>query len=107
MARFCFIGGTLVQLGGHNPLEPAALHCAILAGPHRVNAAKAYEAILGEQKFGTVANSADIAREVARLIDNPALAEAAGQAAARGAASQSGAVSATMAVLEGLKHANA
>ena len=34
LAPFCFLGGTLVPLGGHNPLEPAALHCAVLAGPH-------------------------------------------------------------------------
>src|SRR6185437_7053614 len=45
LAPFCFIGGTLVPMGGHNPLEPAVLGCAVLAGPHRVNAARAYEAI--------------------------------------------------------------
>ncbi len=107
LARFCFIGGTLVPLGGHNPLEPAVLHCAILAGPHRASAAKAYAAILGAQGFGSVASSTDIAHEAGRMIENPALAAAAGQAAARGAASQAGAVTATVAVLESLKHARA
>jgi 3-deoxy-D-manno-octulosonic-acid transferase len=107
LARFCFIGGTLVPLGGHNPLEPAVLHCAILAGPHRASAAKAYEAILAAQNFGSVGSSADIAAQAGRLIENPALAAAAGEAAARGAASLSGAVAATVAVLESLKHARA
>jgi len=107
LARFCFIGGTLVPLGGHNPLEPAVLHCAILAGPHRASAAKAYEAILKAQSFGSVGSSADIAELAGQLIENPGLAAAAGEAAARGAASQSGAVAATVAVLESLKHARA
>jgi 3-deoxy-D-manno-octulosonic-acid transferase len=102
LAPFCFIGGTLVPLGGHNPLEPALLHCAILCGPHRVNAAKAYEAILAAQGFGLVASANGIAREAGRLIGNPAAASAAGAAAARGAATQSGAVGKTIAVLEKL-----
>lgn len=107
LARFCFIGGTLVPLGGHNPLEPAVLYCAIMAGPHRASAANAYEAILTAQSFGSVGSSADIAELAGRLIENPGLAAAAGEAAARGAASQSGAVAATVAVLESLKHARA
>jgi 3-deoxy-D-manno-octulosonic-acid transferase len=102
LSRFCFIGGTLVPLGGHNPLEPAALHCAILAGPHRASAAKAYEAILKAQTFGSVASCADIAELAGRLIENPALAAAAGEAAARGAASQAGAVAGTIAMVEKL-----
>ena len=32
LAPFCFLGGTLVPMHGHNPLEPAVLHCAVLAG---------------------------------------------------------------------------
>ena len=108
LAHFCFIGGTLVPSGGHNPLEPALLNCAVLTGPHRASAAKAYEAILAAQGFGLVASSAGIAREATRLIENPALAEAAGQAAARGAATQAGAVGRTISVLESLmSHARA
>ena len=109
LAPFCFIGGTLVPLGGHNPLEPAVLRCAILAGPHRASAARAYEAILSAQgSIGTVANSADIARQAARLLADPVLARATSEAAARGAATQSGAVARTIAVLEGLiSHARA
>ncbi len=32
-----FIGGSLVPHGGHNPLEPAQLDCAIVCGPHMEN----------------------------------------------------------------------
>ena len=109
LAPFCFIGGTLVPMGGHNPLEPAVLNCAILAGPHRANAAGAYEAILSAQgTLGPVANSGDIARQAARLLSDPELARMTGEAAAQGAATQAGAVGRTIAVLEGLvQHARA
>nr|MBA2589657.1 3-deoxy-D-manno-octulosonic acid transferase [Alphaproteobacteria bacterium] len=99
LSRFCFLGGTLVPLGGHNVLEPAALHCAVLAGPNTANAAGAFEAVLEAQQFGLVTSSADIAREAGRLLENPAMAMAAGDAAARGAATQSGAVARTVAAL--------
>jgi 3-deoxy-D-manno-octulosonic-acid transferase len=109
LAPFCFIGGTLVPLGGHNPLEPAVLRCAILAGPHRANATRAYAAILSAQgSIGSVANSGDIARQAARLLGDPVLAARTGEAAAQGAATQAGAVARTIAVLEGLTtHARA
>jgi 3-deoxy-D-manno-octulosonic-acid transferase len=107
LAPFCFLGGTLVPLGGHNVLEPAALHCAVLAGPHTVNAAGAYAAVLEAQGFGLVCSSADIAREAARLLFDDDAARTAGDAAARGAASLSGAVTRTTAVARRLLDARA
>jgi 3-deoxy-D-manno-octulosonic-acid transferase len=107
LAPFCFIGGTLVPLGGHNPLEPAALHCAVLAGPHTANAAGAYDAILSAQGFGRVHNSADIAREAARLLLDRDGAAQAGEAASRGAATLSGAVTRTINALKTLLDARA
>jgi 3-deoxy-D-manno-octulosonic-acid transferase len=102
LASFCFVGGTLVPLGGHNPLEPAALHCAVLAGPHRANAVTSYEAILGAQGFGGVDGSAAIAREAARLLGDPTAARLAGAAAAEGAGKLAGAVAATVTLLQPL-----
>lgn len=37
LARACLVGGSLVQHGGQNPLEPARLGCPILVGPHAWN----------------------------------------------------------------------
>jgi 3-deoxy-D-manno-octulosonic-acid transferase len=107
LASFCFLGGTLVPMGGHNPLEPAVLRRAVLAGPHRANSARAFQAILEAQGFGGVASSADIACEAARLLGDPEAARAAGEAAARGAASQSGAVARTLEALDSLLEAHA
>ena len=107
LAPFCFLGGTLVPVGGHNVLEPAQLHCAVLAGPHTSNAPKAFDAVLQAQGFGGVANSADIAREAARLLSDPAAAQDAGEAAARGAATLSGAVARTVEALKTVLDARA
>ena len=107
LSHFCFLGGTLVPLGGHNVLEPARLHCAVLAGPNIASAPNAYEAIFAAQGFGPVTSSADIAREAARLLSNAGLAQAAGDAAARGAATLSGAVVRTADALKVLLDARA
>jgi 3-deoxy-D-manno-octulosonic-acid transferase len=38
-ANVAFVGGSLVPVGGHNLLEPAALNRPIIVGPHTFNAA--------------------------------------------------------------------
>jgi 3-deoxy-D-manno-octulosonic-acid transferase len=107
LPSFCFLGGTLVAMQGHNPLEPAVLNCAILAGPSRANSARAFEAVLGAQGFGDVHSAGDIAREAEHLLSDPARARAAGLAAARGAVTLSGAVEKTIAALKNLLGADA
>ena len=42
IAAVTFIGGSLADVGGHNPFEPALLGCAILHGPHVRNFIDAY-----------------------------------------------------------------
>ena len=39
MGDVAFVGGSLVTVGGHNLLEPAALGVPVLAGPHNFNSA--------------------------------------------------------------------
>ena len=102
LAPFCFVGGTLVPMGGHNPLEPARLCCGILAGPHTASSASAYDAILREQGMGTVASAADITAIAGMLLSDRGKSELMGQAAARGAAMLSGAVDKTVAAVETL-----
>lgn len=107
LAPFCFLGGTLVPLGGHNPLEPAKLGCAVLAGPHVTSAFTAFDAVLGAQGFGRVTSSGDIARQAARLLADPAAAKAAGENAAIGASSLTGAVGRTITALKDMLDARA
>ncbi len=102
LTPFCFVGGTLVPAGGHNPLEPARLHCAVMAGPHVANSQTAFDAVLGAQGTGLVKTSTDIADFAAGLFADPAKAKNLGDAAAKGAASLGGAVAKTVAVAQEL-----
>jgi 3-deoxy-D-manno-octulosonic-acid transferase len=109
LVPFAFVGGTLIPAGGHNPLEPAKLGCAVLAGPHTFNSESAYAAIFKAQGHGLVRTSADIAALAQKLIDDPQAAKALGDAAAQGAASLGGAVAKTIALVVGFldNHATA
>ncbi|MBZ5638016.1 MAG: 3-deoxy-D-manno-octulosonic acid transferase [Acidobacteriia bacterium] len=47
MATAAFVGGTLVPIGGHNVLEPAAAGAPVLVGPHTSHVTETVEALLG------------------------------------------------------------
>lgn len=36
-ADVCFVGGSLVQIGGHNPIEPILVSCPVVVGPYLFN----------------------------------------------------------------------
>ena len=109
LAPFAFVGGTLVPMGGHNPLEPARLKRAVLAGPHTFNSDSAFKAIFEAQGVGLVRSAVEIADLSKRLLSNPEEAVALGNAAAHGAATLGGAVQRTIAAIDTLlvDHASA
>ncbi|HEX3673118.1 MAG TPA: 3-deoxy-D-manno-octulosonic acid transferase [Rhizomicrobium sp.] len=108
LAPIAFVGGSLVQHGGQNPLEPARLHCAVMAGPHTGNFTISYDAIFAAQGEGRVHSSGEIAALAGRLFADPAAAHALGDAAARGADRLGGAMERTRIAVENmLSHAPA
>ena len=102
LAPAAFVGGSLVPHGGQNPLEPARLTCAVMAGPHTFNFIQAYDAIFTAQGAGRVHSSSEIASFAARLFADPAEARALGEAASRGAQTLSGAMERTRSAVEAL-----
>ncbi|MBA4794375.1 MAG: 3-deoxy-D-manno-octulosonic acid transferase [Phenylobacterium sp.] len=74
-------GGWAEGVGGHNPLEPARLGCAILTGPHVFNAHETYEAMFDEVAALCAPDAETLARHVAGLIDSPMIARRMGEAA--------------------------
>ncbi len=68
LSNATFVGGSLVEKGGHNPLEPARLACAILHGPHIFNFAETYADIRGAGGAALVRNDRDLAAAVKRLF---------------------------------------
>jgi 3-deoxy-D-manno-octulosonic-acid transferase len=102
LAPAAFVGGSLVPHGGQNPLEPARLSCAVMAGPHTFNFSQAYDAIFAAQAAGRVHSSGEIASFAARLFADPAEARTLGDAASRGAQTLSGAMERTRSAVEAL-----
>jgi 3-deoxy-D-manno-octulosonic-acid transferase len=82
LAGIAFIGGSLVEIGGHNPFEAARFDCAILLGPHTANCAAMVDALVSAQAAEIVAGEEALAGALSRLLGDPALrAEHAGRAA--------------------------
>jgi 3-deoxy-D-manno-octulosonic-acid transferase len=102
LAAFAFVGGSLIRHGGQNPIEPALLDRAVLAGPHTFNFTTAYEAIFRAQGTGLVHSSTEIAQIAQRLLQDPAEARRLGDAAASAVATLGGAVPETVATIEHL-----
>jgi 3-deoxy-D-manno-octulosonic-acid transferase len=107
LAPFAFVGGSLMRHGGQNPLEPARLGCAVLAGPHTFNFASAYSAILSAQGVGLVHSSSDIATMTRRLLENPVETKSTGARASAAAATLGGAAAKTISFVEQLLAADA
>ena len=66
-----FVGGSLVPIGGHNLLEPAALGLPILTGPNNSNSAEAARALLGNGAAQVVQNAQELADKVVALLHEP------------------------------------
>ena len=73
-----FVGGSLIERGGHNPLEPAAWGLPVLSGPHIFNFETIYHQLC-EGKAVSITPSADsLAEHVTNLFGDKAAATRAG-----------------------------
>jgi 3-deoxy-D-manno-octulosonic-acid transferase len=68
LAPVAFIGGSLVDRGGHNPIEAIRQSAVVLTGPHWHNFADTYGALIGRSAVGVVHSAAELADSAARLI---------------------------------------
>ena len=68
-----FVGGSLVPVGGHNLLEPAALARPILTGPSHANAREVLQALLAVQGVRVVRDAAELGRAVTQLLQDAEL----------------------------------
>ena len=66
-----FIGGSLVEFGGHNILEPAALNKPVLSGPHFKNLQALYQTFIDEQAIEIVSNRSQLGQSLIELSQNP------------------------------------
>lgn len=66
-----FIGGTLVPHGGQNPIEAAALDCAILHGPHTHNFTEIFTDLHNMQGALKIKDSAALSSQLYELLQEP------------------------------------
>ncbi|MBT8471798.1 MAG: 3-deoxy-D-manno-octulosonic acid transferase [Marinicaulis sp.] len=86
--RLCdiaFVGGSLVEKGGHNPLEPARFGVAILHGPHIFNFAETYRDMRKPGGAALVRNDRELAAAIRRLMADQKTRSAVSTAAKDGA----------------------
>jgi 3-deoxy-D-manno-octulosonic-acid transferase len=67
-----FVGGSLVPIGGHNLLEPAALGLPILTGPNTANSAEVARLLIERGAAAVVRNPQELADKVGALLADPA-----------------------------------
>jgi 3-deoxy-D-manno-octulosonic-acid transferase len=82
-ADLAFVGGSLVPVGGHNLLEPAALALATLSGPQVFNAQDIAGLLVDEGAVELVADADALGEAVLRLLSDPAERRRRGEAGLR------------------------
>jgi 3-deoxy-D-manno-octulosonic-acid transferase len=95
-----FVGGSLVPIGGHNVLEPAAHRKATLFGPHMHNFHQIAAALLDAGGAWQVHNPEDLGASVSLLLQQPERRQTLGQAAYQVLCDNQGAVARTVALIE-------
>ena len=87
LADVALVGGSLIEHGGHNMLEPIALAKPTLTGPHYFNFLEITQQLLAAGAIQEVADTQQLAQAVAELWSNPEQAQlicAAGQQVLQG-----------------------
>ena len=97
-----FVAGSLIPVGGHNLLEPAALGLPLLSGPYVFNAQEIADMFVASGSCRLVQDSADLAAEVDRLLSDPETASRLGDAGREILERNRGSLDRLMAVIEPL-----
>lgn len=90
-ADVAVIGGSFAEVGGHNPIEPAALGLPILMGPHIFNFEAICQQMMASGGLEVLPDESALRARLQDLLSQPELAQAMGQkvqqevAAGRGA----------------------
>jgi 3-deoxy-D-manno-octulosonic-acid transferase len=91
LGDIAFIGGTLEDFGGHNPLEAMGQECAIIMGPSVFVISEIVDALKDADALVTISNSEECDGVVRELLSNPQRVKELGQRARNIAAQFQGA----------------
>lgn len=101
-ADVAFVGGTLVPVGGHNLLEPAAFGLPVLCGPHRSNVVEQAGLLEAAGGLRPAAGAAELRKEIEWALTSPEECRRAGEAGREAVRSCGGAVARCMEHIERL-----
>jgi 3-deoxy-D-manno-octulosonic-acid transferase len=90
-SRAAFMAGSLIPVGGHNPLEPAVLGVPVITGPNYFNFEDIFRRLFDAGGAFAVADEMELAEKASELLDNPELASDAGRKAEETASKGTGA----------------
>jgi 3-deoxy-D-manno-octulosonic-acid transferase len=93
---FAFMGGSLVPVGGHNFIEPAAWGLPLLSGPHIFNFSEVSRLLIDAGGLEIVETQEELAEALKELVINEAQREARGRAAQAVADANRGALEKTL-----------
>lgn len=71
LAPVTVMGGSFMPVGGHNPIEPALLHSAVIHGPHMFNFAEVASEMQEAGGLLPLTDHEQIAGAVAELLSDP------------------------------------
>lgn len=102
LADVVFVGRSLVELGGSDPMEVAALGKPIVVGPHMKNFELPVEALQAKDAIRCVDSSVSLAREVQSLLGDRAISQGLGSRAREVVIENQGATDRTVDALLGI-----
>ena len=99
-ADVAFVGGSLVPIGGHNLLEPAAIGLPVLTGPSTFNAADIAALLVSRGGERLVGDAAELGAAVLALLADPQGRHAAGESARAAVHENRGSVARLIALID-------
>jgi 3-deoxy-D-manno-octulosonic-acid transferase len=100
LAPIVFMGGSLVEHGGQNPIEAVKLGASIVHGPHVFNFTDVYEALDGAGGARRADTQEALMKQIGQLLSDPAARDSMAAASARVVSDLGGALERTLAALE-------
>jgi 3-deoxy-D-manno-octulosonic-acid transferase len=101
-ADVAFVGGSLVPVGGHNLLEPAALGVPVLTGPFNANGQDVLRLLVQQGAAVQVADAQELAVSLERLLKDADQRRRAGEAGRRAVQANRGSVARLLELIEPL-----
>jgi 3-deoxy-D-manno-octulosonic-acid transferase len=102
MSDVAFVAGSLVPIGGHNLLEPAAQGVPVVTGPHNFNAQDIADLFVARDACRVVKDQDELVEVIAALLNDPQAAHRIGGNGARLLEDNRGALQRLLVLLEPL-----